>query len=108
MLRERGAEEAQELARWPAEPPKRDRFGGLKGGASFRATGFFRTEQRDGRWWLVTPEGNPQRGARAADAVGRAADQVSFAAAIGKFARFVIIWKRLPWRNQLKPDWDFP
>jgi len=59
MLRERGAEEAQELARWPAEPPKRDRFGGLEGGASFRATGFFRTEQRDGRWWLVTPEGNP-------------------------------------------------
>jgi hypothetical protein len=23
------------------------------------ATGFFRAEQRDGRWWLVTPEGEP-------------------------------------------------
>jgi hypothetical protein len=59
MIRERGAEEAQALARWPAESPKHDRFGGLEGGASFRATGFFRTERRDGRWWLVTPEGNP-------------------------------------------------
>ena len=27
-------------------------------GAAFRATGFFRTERRDGRWWLVTPEGH--------------------------------------------------
>jgi len=25
---------------------------------SFGATGFFRTERRDGRWWLVTPEGH--------------------------------------------------
>lgn len=23
-----------------------------------RATGFFRTEQRDGRWWLIDPQGN--------------------------------------------------
>ena len=35
-----------------------DRYGGLLKGPDFGATGFFRTERRDGRWWLVTPEGN--------------------------------------------------
>src|SRR6516165_10311798 len=59
MLRKRGEEEARQLAQWRAEAPKRDRFGGLEGSLAFRATGFFRTERRDGRWWLVTPEGNP-------------------------------------------------
>ena len=59
MLRARGALEEHELAKWLAGSPKRDRFGGLPGNGGFTATGFFRTEQRDGRWWLVTPEGNP-------------------------------------------------
>jgi hypothetical protein len=58
MLRARGAEEARDLAQRLAEAPKRDRFGGLSGVGGFHATGFFRTERRDGRWWLVTPEGN--------------------------------------------------
>ncbi|HYZ40731.1 MAG TPA: hypothetical protein VE687_08905, partial [Stellaceae bacterium] len=57
-LRARGAEEARERAEWLARLPARDRFGGLEGGG-FRATGFFHTEKRDGRWWLVTPDGNP-------------------------------------------------
>ena len=35
-----------------------DRYGGLLKGPDFGATGFFRTERRDGRWWLVTPEGH--------------------------------------------------
>ena len=55
MLRARGA---RELALWHAGRPKRDRFGGLPEVGGFRATGFFRTERRDGRWWLVTPQGN--------------------------------------------------
>jgi hypothetical protein len=59
MLRARGAEEASRLAQGRAEPFKRDRFGGLEESSQFRATGFFRTERRDGRWWLVTPEGKP-------------------------------------------------
>jgi len=59
MLRARSNEEAAQLAQWRAEPPKRDRYGGLSGKGSFRETGFFRTEHRDGRWWLVTPDGNP-------------------------------------------------
>jgi Beta-galactosidase len=59
MLRARSGEEAAQLAQWRAEAPKRDRYGGLSGKGSFRETGFFRTEHRDGRWWLVTPDGNP-------------------------------------------------
>lgn len=59
MLRARGAEEASELAGRLAQAPKRDRFGGLDFGGSFGATGFFRTERHGGRWWLVTPDGNP-------------------------------------------------
>ena len=58
MLRTKGAEEARAVAQWLADSPRRDRFGGLLGAGGFRATGFFRTEQRDGRWWLITPEGN--------------------------------------------------
>jgi hypothetical protein len=59
MLRARGAEEAKELARRPPDELKRDRFGGVSENGGFRATGFFRTERAGGRWWLVTPEGNP-------------------------------------------------
>jgi hypothetical protein len=57
MLRERGAAEAEQLA-GGAVQPLGDRFGGLMSIPSFGATGFFRTERRDGRWWLVTPEGH--------------------------------------------------
>lgn len=35
-----------------------DRFGGWTG-RQLEATGRFRTEQVDGRWWFVTPEGHP-------------------------------------------------
>src|SRR5271166_5340426 len=58
MLRARGAEEAREIAQWLVQAPERDRFGGLTEGHAFSATGFFRTERWDGRWWLVTPEGH--------------------------------------------------
>jgi hypothetical protein len=58
-LRARGVEEARQLAQWQGELPKQDRFGGLEESGHFRATGFFRTERRYGRWWLVTPDGNP-------------------------------------------------
>ena len=58
MLRAKGAEEERTVAQWLADSPRRDRFGGLLEAGGFRATGFFRTEPRDGRWWLVTPEGN--------------------------------------------------
>lgn len=36
-----------------------DVHGGLlEAGRSFKATGYFRTEKVDGRWWLITPEGH--------------------------------------------------
>ena len=35
-----------------------DMYGGWKGGPRLKATGFFRTEKVDGRWWLVDPEGH--------------------------------------------------
>ena len=47
--------------RWLREHPgvaDRDEFGGWKKGPQLKATGFFRAEQRDGRWWLVTPSGH--------------------------------------------------
>ena len=59
QLRAGSVEETKQLARWWTQSPEQDRFGGLKGSARFRATGFFRTERHNGRWWLITPEGNP-------------------------------------------------
>ena len=38
-------------------PPDRDRFGGWKNGPRQKATGFFRAEELDGKWWLVDPDG---------------------------------------------------
>ncbi len=35
-----------------------DRYGGRMGMPASKASGWFRTEKRDGRWWLVTPEGH--------------------------------------------------
>ncbi|MCX5758273.1 MAG: beta-galactosidase, partial [Candidatus Hydrogenedentes bacterium] len=38
--------------------PHRDRFGGWADGPQREATGWFRTEKVDGKWWLVTPDGH--------------------------------------------------
>ncbi|PYC24782.1 beta-agarase [Aquipseudomonas alcaligenes] len=59
QLRDGAAREREQLKAWLAERPQQDRFGGWLGGPTFEAKGFFRTEKRDGRWYLVTPEGNP-------------------------------------------------
>lgn len=40
-----------------AGPADWDRWGGWKNGPRLKATGFFRTEKVDGKWWLVTPDG---------------------------------------------------
>ena len=50
--------EEQELREGLPPPLALDRYGGLLAGPFFGATGFFRTERRDGRWWLVTPDGH--------------------------------------------------
>lgn len=48
--------ELQDLRATPA-PGGRDQYGGWADGPQLEATGHFRTEKRDGRWWLVDPEG---------------------------------------------------
>ena len=58
MIRAKGAEESRILIKWLRRSPNRDRFGGLPRAGRFAPSGFFRTEQRAGRWWLVTPDGN--------------------------------------------------
>ena len=56
-LANRREEEARELAQSPALSG-RDRFGGWAEGPALEATGWFRTQQVDGKWWLVTPDGH--------------------------------------------------
>ena len=38
-------------------PKERGKFGGWSAGPKLKATGFFRTEKVDGKWWMVDPEG---------------------------------------------------
>ncbi len=37
--------------------PDSDKYGGWAGGPQLEATGFFRTEKVDGKWWFVDPDG---------------------------------------------------
>lgn len=48
--------EASDLAANPG-PADWDKYGGWAKGPQLKATGFFRPEKSDGKWWLVTPEG---------------------------------------------------
>ena len=61
QLKAAGAREQGQLKAWLAERGKSglDSYGGLLAGPAFEAKGFFRTEKRDGRWYLVTPDGHP-------------------------------------------------
>ncbi|WP_434591587.1 beta-galactosidase [Pseudomonas sp. R4-83] len=61
QLKSAAAKEQQQLKSWMAERQKSslDKFGGWNQGPAFKASGFFRSEKRDGRWYLVTPEGHP-------------------------------------------------
>ena len=55
LERARVAEEAWLAAHPPF--PDRDKWGGWTKGPQLRATGAFRTEKVDGKWWLVDPDG---------------------------------------------------
>lgn len=58
-LRRATREEAAILKTMPP-PADTDPFGGWKkAGWRGRASGFFSVTQRAGRWWLISPEGNP-------------------------------------------------
>jgi hypothetical protein len=56
-LQQNRVEESAELSANPG-PPDWDKYGGLGGGPQLKATGFFRTEKVDGKWWLVDPDGH--------------------------------------------------
>jgi hypothetical protein len=49
-------EETQDLASNPG-PADWDTYGGWKSGPQLKATGHFRTEKYQGKWWLVDPDG---------------------------------------------------
>jgi hypothetical protein len=53
---QRRQQEASDLAQHPG-PTDWDQFGGWKAGPQLQATGFFRAEKYQGKWWLVDPEG---------------------------------------------------
>ena len=55
-LHRRRDEEARELAAKPG-PKGWNQYGGWADGPSLKATGFFRVEKHQGKWWLVDPEG---------------------------------------------------
>ena len=61
QLKASAGREQQQIKGWLAERDKQplDIYGGVTAGTPFEATGFFRTEKREGRWYLVTPLGHP-------------------------------------------------
>ena len=52
---QRGAESAA-LSADPG-PAMFDRFGGWAAGPTLRATGYFRVQKHEGKWWIVDPDG---------------------------------------------------
>lgn len=63
--------EEQKLRDFKTDPELYDRFGGIKAAPRGKSTGFFHVEKIEGRWWLITPEGNRffLRGTAAASAL---------------------------------------
>ncbi len=56
-LAARRVEEESQVQAAPALPD-RDEYGGWASGPPVSPTGFFATVKRDGKWWLVTPNGH--------------------------------------------------
>ena len=52
------ADLADERGRLQSAPSSWDEYGGWANGPQLTATGHFRTEKVDGKWWLVTPSGH--------------------------------------------------
>ena len=57
-LKRDAATEWEHLKNVELENEKYDRYGGMKTGKNYGATGFFRVEKVDGVWWFISPEGN--------------------------------------------------
>ena len=56
-LRARMEDEERAFREIPSGIPSADRFGGWADGPLLKATGHFRTEKVNGKWWLVDPDG---------------------------------------------------
>lgn len=56
-LRQQAEVESKQLSQ-DSGPAGWDRFGGWAAGPQLQATGYFRTERHQDRWWLVDPEGH--------------------------------------------------
>lgn len=56
-LRADAARDLDLVARVTRPGESRDRFGGFTNGPALKATGFFRVEKVEGKWWFVDPEG---------------------------------------------------
>ncbi|MGC8669023.1 MAG: beta-galactosidase [Chthonomonadales bacterium] len=97
-LRDRIRTEERDLARHPA-PSDRDEYGGWAHGPSLKATGFFRTERVDGRWWLVTPNGHLFF-SLGVDCVGTSADTIT----TGREGMFT--WLP-PKSGEFRPCWGY-
>lgn len=57
QLRLEYEEEAERLAAVRRDSGRYDLYGGIIG-ERYRATGFFRLERINGKWWFITPQGN--------------------------------------------------
>ena len=55
-LKRAAEEEAKDLAANPG-PTEWNKYGGWAAGPQLKATGRFRTEKINGKWWFVDPEG---------------------------------------------------
>ncbi|MFZ2657706.1 MAG: hypothetical protein WAX69_22425, partial [Victivallales bacterium] len=58
QLVEDAKKEEAELAGVTLDLKRFDQYGGVKAGPSAAASGFFRLENLNNRWWFITPEGN--------------------------------------------------
>jgi hypothetical protein len=60
QLKASASKEQVQLKGWLDERSRLalDPYGGLLRGPTFQATGFFHSEKRDGRWYIVTPQGH--------------------------------------------------
>lgn len=56
QMKEIHEREDNEIAK-SGSPPQWDRYGGWAGGPQLEATGRFRVEKVDGKWWFVDPDG---------------------------------------------------
>ncbi|WP_410017109.1 beta-agarase [Pseudomonas sp. 5P_3.1_Bac2] len=59
QLQQAAEQEPAQLQSLLKQRPKQDQYGGWLGSPGLKKTGFFHTQKRDGRWFLVSPEGNP-------------------------------------------------